>query len=65
MDNIVVLPMTMIIFCSRNRNKMNSMKVLLLLGALVGVSVAIKCKVGIDSAAVDLDCTSGLGKCLT
>ena len=44
---------------------MNSMKVFLLLAVLVGVSAAIKCKVGVGDAAVDMECPSNYEKCLT
>ena len=44
---------------------MNSVKVFLILAVLMGVSAAIKCKVGVGVAAVDVHCTSNFGKCLT
>ena len=44
---------------------MNSPKVFLILAVLMGVSAAIKCKVGVGVAAVDVHCTSNFGKCLT
>ena len=44
---------------------MNSLKVFLILAVLMGVTAAIKCKVGVGVAAVDVHCTSNFGKCLT